>query len=155
MQRVHPNKDVPAIGCGFSYQNASETVCAICSPEGAFLGSMRTERIRTFQLRHYGSLDLDDFGSLLDTRMDLNLNYILLLARTATSLCKASQLLSSVRCMLQLNFFRLGVQYQPNMEALMCTSCRTCRVWCSLGCILVHLAGQLLLFTQALWMSRC
>ena len=85
MQRVHLNKDVPAIGCGFSYQNASETVCAICSPLGAFLGSMRTERIRTFQLRHYGSLDLDDFGSLLDTRMASSLTSALTIILDAMS----------------------------------------------------------------------
>ena len=46
MTRVNPDKDVQPTG-QFEIYNASETMSAIYSPEGAFLGSMRKERIET------------------------------------------------------------------------------------------------------------
>ena len=58
MTRVNPDKDVQPTG-QFEIYNASGTMSAIYSPEGAFLGSMRKKRIETLAqaYRH----ELDDF----------------------------------------------------------------------------------------------
>ena len=44
--RVNPDKDVQPTG-QFEIYNASETLSAVYSPEGAFLGSMKKKRIET------------------------------------------------------------------------------------------------------------
>ena len=46
MTRVNPDNDVQPTG-QFEIYDASETMSAIYSPEGAFVGSMRTKRIET------------------------------------------------------------------------------------------------------------
>ena len=46
MTRVNPDKDVQSTG-QFEIYNASETMSAVNSPEGAFLGSMRKKSIET------------------------------------------------------------------------------------------------------------
>ena len=46
MTRVNPDKDVQPTGQSEIY-NASETMSAVYSPEGALLGSMRKKRIET------------------------------------------------------------------------------------------------------------
>ena len=48
MTRVDPDKDVQSIG-QFQAYNASETMGAIYSPKGLFLGSMRTKRLETLR----------------------------------------------------------------------------------------------------------
>ena len=62
MTRVNPDKDVQPTG-QFEIYNASETMSAIYSPEGAFWGSMSTKRIGTLPqaYRNTTSPELGDF----------------------------------------------------------------------------------------------
>ena len=62
MTRVNPDKDVQPTG-QFETYKASETMSAIYSPEGAFLGSMSTKRIETLSQAYQNttSPELTDF----------------------------------------------------------------------------------------------
>ena len=90
----------------------SGAISAIYSPEGACLQSMREGRTKTMPQAYWKTAypELEAFqrqylriASLLDTRMDPNLDHILLQTRTTTLLCQASQPLSSVLRVQRLN----------------------------------------------------
>ena len=96
MTRVNPDKDVQPTGQFEIY----ETMSAIYSPEGAFLGSMNTKRIETLSqaYRKTTSPELGVFpeaiAKLIARYMDdPDLEHTLLLTRTAGLLRQASRLL--------------------------------------------------------------
>ena len=145
MTRVNPDKDVQRTG-QFEVYNASETPSAIHSPQGAFLGSMHTERIKTLLQANQNTTN-SQTDDLLQVIAQLIVRYKGGCESGSHSIpykncyLQASQLLSSTVGKTT-EFIRLAAQLSSKIEALLSPFYRACRVWCSPGCFFVHLTGQ-------------
>ena len=144
MTRVNPDKDVQPTG-QFEIYNVSETMSAIYSPEGAFLGSMRKKRIETLAQAYRNELgDLPQaIAKLIARYKDGSIAHHSL---QEVLHCSAKPHNCSDQCPGRNNWIVChAIQFQSKNEAILCPICRRRRVWCSPKCIFFHLAGQLLL----------
>ena len=136
--------------------NITETMSACVALKVHSLRSMRTERIKTLLQTEWNTTSPQS-GDFLQAIAELvrykdgstNMGNILLLARTTTLPRQASQLLSSVHWVQALSYSpRHSILHQN--QATLCSSSRRCKARCSLRCVSINLAGQLLLSTRNL-----
>ena len=145
--RVNPDKEVQRSG-QFEVYNASETPSAIHSPQGAFLGSMHTERTMTLlQADQNTSSQPDDFLQVIAKLIvrykdgcESGSHSIPYKHCYTTPLSLTIARISAVGKSTEI--IRLATQLYSRHEALLFPFCRACRVWCSPGCFFVHLTGQ-------------
>ena len=122
--RVNPDKDVQPTS-QFKVYNASELPSAIHSPQGAFLGTMHTERTKTMLQadQNTPSSQSDDFPQAIAKLIvrykdgcESGSHSVPYRNRTATLLLRASQLLSSTPWVQRLNLVALPLNFNPRMK---------------------------------------